>query len=182
MEKYPFFEVDNIYGNPYPMRTNFMTLLSYLVADSSLTLPASKSTWVPQADRMVIGNEERGAIGGTFWSITSHLSSASSGLANIDLALEMMDEKSREKFKGKIMWIENKLKKEREFHRAISANYKDKTMQNMVEIRYRMHLYWYEQKIQQCEIHLAHTKEVWITGNNRIRLSHLLYLIGIKSE
>ena len=50
---------------------------------------------------MVIGNEERGAIGGTLLSITSHSSSTSSRLPNIDLAQEMLDEESKEKLKGK---------------------------------------------------------------------------------
>ena len=30
----------------------------------------------------------------------------------------------------------------------------------MEEIRYRMHLYWYKQKIWQCEILLAHTGSI----------------------
>ena len=42
------------------------------MADNNLILPAAKSTWVPQADRVVIRNEERGATGGTPLSITSH--------------------------------------------------------------------------------------------------------------
>ena len=33
-------------------------------------------------------------------------------------------------------------------------------MQNMEETRYRMHLYWYKQKIRQCEILLAHTGSI----------------------
>ena len=37
------------------------------------------------------------------------------------------------------------------------ANYDDETVQNKEETRYRMHLYWYEQKIRQCEVLLAHT-------------------------
>ena len=32
------------------------------VADSSLTLPVAKSTWVPQVERMIIENEERGLL------------------------------------------------------------------------------------------------------------------------
>ena len=56
-----------------------------LMADNSLTLPAAQSTQVPQVDRMVVGNEERGAIGGTPLSITSCSSSTSSELANIEL-------------------------------------------------------------------------------------------------
>ena len=79
----------------------------------------AESTWVPQADRMVVGNEERGAIGGIPLSITSHSSSTSSLLANIDLTQKMLDEESREKLKGEIRQIENMLRKEREFHRAI---------------------------------------------------------------
>ena len=38
---------------------------SPLGADSCLPLQAAESTWVPQVDRMVIGNEERGAVGET---------------------------------------------------------------------------------------------------------------------
>ena len=48
---------------------------------------------------MVVGNEERGAIGGTSLSITSHLSSTSSGLASVDLTKELLDEESRKKSK-----------------------------------------------------------------------------------
>ena len=128
-----------------------------LVADSGFTLLAAMSTQVPQVDRMFIGNEERGAIGGTPLGITSCSLSTSSGMANIDLTQEILDEKSREKLKGKIGQIENKLKKERELHRAMLANYKNETMQDMEETRYRMHLYQYKQKIQQCEILLAYT-------------------------
>ena len=79
-------------------------------------------------DKMFIGNEQRGAIGGTLLSITPHSSSTSSGLASIDLTQEMLDQESREKFKGKIWQIENKLKKEREFHRATLANFEDETI------------------------------------------------------
>ena len=71
-------------------------------ADNSLTLLAAGYTQVPQMDRMVIGNEERGAIGGTPLGITSCSSSASSRLANIDLTHEMLDAVSKEKLKGKI--------------------------------------------------------------------------------
>ena len=68
-----------------------------LVADNSLTLAAAECTWVPQVDTMVIGNKERGAIGGTPLSINSHLSSTSSRLANIDFTQDILDEESREK-------------------------------------------------------------------------------------
>ena len=71
-------------------------------ADNSLTLPAAKSTQVPQADRVVIRNEEENATRGTPLSITSHSSSMSSGLASIDLTQEMLDDESREKLKGKV--------------------------------------------------------------------------------
>ena len=111
---------------------------SSLGPDSCLTLPAVKSTQVPQVNRMVIGNEERCAVGGTPLSITSHSSNTSSGLANIDLTQEMLDKESRGKLKGKIRQIENKLKKEREFLRAILANYKDETMLRKEKTRYRM--------------------------------------------
>ena len=67
-----------------------------LMADNNLTLPAAESTQVPQAERVVIRIEERGATGGTSLSITSHSSSTSSGLAHIDLTQEMLDEESRE--------------------------------------------------------------------------------------
>ena len=70
-----------------------------LMADNSLTLPAAESAWVPQADRVVVGNEERDAIGGTPLSITSCPSSTSSRLANIDLSQETLDKESREKLK-----------------------------------------------------------------------------------
>ena len=69
------------------------------MANSSLTLLVAKSTLVPQADRVVVRSEERGATGGTPLSITSHSLSMSSGLASIDLTQEMLDEKSREKSK-----------------------------------------------------------------------------------
>ena len=51
------------------------------MADNSLTLPAAKSTQVPQVDRVVVGNEERGATGGTPLSITSLSLSTSNGVA-----------------------------------------------------------------------------------------------------
>ena len=51
------------------------------VGDISLTLSAAESTLVPQVDRMVIGNEERSATGGTPLSITSHSSNTSSGFS-----------------------------------------------------------------------------------------------------
>ena len=105
-------------------------------------MPAAESIWVPQADRLVVGNEERCVIEGTPLSITSHSLSTSSGLASIDLTQEMLDEESREKLKGKMRQLERKLNKEREFHRAILTNYEDETVQNMEETRYRMHLYW----------------------------------------
>ena len=54
--------------------------------------------------------------------------STSSGLANIDLSQEMLDEESREKHRGKIRQLQSKLKKEREFNRAILANYMDETV------------------------------------------------------
>ena len=73
-----------------------------LGADSSLTLLEAKSTWVPQVDRMVIGNEKRDDVGGTPLSITSHSSSTSSRLANIGITQEMLDKESKEKLKGKI--------------------------------------------------------------------------------
>ena len=92
-------------------------------------------------------------------NITSHSSSTSSHLAYIDLTQEMLHEESKEKLKGKIRLIEDKLK-EREFHRAILANYKDETMQNMEETMYRMYLYQYNQKTQQYEITLAHTGSI----------------------
>ena len=99
MEKYgtPCFGVNRITSDIYAMEANSMTLISERatimtqvrsstwaspqyqsqvfippsVADSSLTLPAAKSTQVPQMDRMVIWNEERDAIGGTPLSIMS---------------------------------------------------------------------------------------------------------------
>ena len=67
------------------------------MAGNNLTLPAVKSTQVPQAERMVIRNEERGATGGTLSSITPHSSSTSSELTSIDLTQETLDEEGREK-------------------------------------------------------------------------------------
>ena len=93
-------------------------------------------------------------------SITSHSSSMSSGLASIDLTQEMLDEESREKLKGKQKQLENKLKKEREFHRTILVNYEDETVWDMEETRCRMHVYCNKQKIQQCKILLAHTGSI----------------------
>ena len=40
------------------------------MAGNNLTLPAVKSTWVPQAEKVHIRNEDRGATGGTPLSIT----------------------------------------------------------------------------------------------------------------
>ena len=115
MEKYgaPFCGLDKITSDLYVMEAYSMTLISeratsmlqvgtstgvssqypcqvfspLLVADNSLILPAAKSTGVSQADRMFVGNEcwKTGAVGGIPLSITSHSSSMSSGLANIDL-------------------------------------------------------------------------------------------------
>ena len=74
-------------------------LSSPLVADNNLTLPAAESTQVPQAERVVIRNEERGATADTLLSITSLSSSTSSGFASIDLTQETLDEESRENLK-----------------------------------------------------------------------------------
>ena len=84
-------------------------------------------------------------------STISYSLSTSSGLANIDLPMQTLDEESMENLKGKIRQVNSKLKKKREFHMAILANYEDETMQNMEETRYMMHLFQYIQKIQQCE-------------------------------
>ena len=119
-----------------------------LMADNNLTLPAAKSTLVPKADRVIARNEEWSATGGTPLSITSCSLSMNSGLASIDLSQEMLDKESRGKLKGKIKWLGSKLKREREFHSAILGNYEEETVQDMEETRYRMHLYWYKQKIQ----------------------------------
>ena len=123
-----FFGVDRITSDLYAMETTSMILISeratimLLVCTlagassqypfqvftppsedyNSLTLLAATSTLLTEVDRMVVGNEERGAIGGTHLSITSHLMSTSSGLAGIDLTQETLDEKSREKLKGKM--------------------------------------------------------------------------------
>ena len=109
---------------------------------------------------MVIGNEERGTVRGTPLSITSHSSSTSSRLAKIYLTQEMLEEQNREKLKVKVRQPKNRLKKEREFYRAMLANYEDETIQNMEETRYRMHLYQYKEKIWWCEILLAHTVSI----------------------
>ena len=83
---------------------------------------------MPQAERLVIKNEERGATGGIPLSITSCSSSKSSGLASIDLTQEILDEESREHLKGKLKWLESKLKKERKFHRTILVNYENEAL------------------------------------------------------
>ena len=63
---------------------------------------------------------------------------------------------------SKVRWLQSTLKKEREFHRGILANYEDETVQNMEETRYRMHPSRYKQKIRQCEILLAHPGSIQI--------------------
>ena len=93
MEKYgtPFFGKDRVTSDLYAMEANSMTLISkqvtimpqaststgvspkypsqvfspLLVADNSLTLPAAEATQISQVDGLFIGNEERGATGGT---------------------------------------------------------------------------------------------------------------------
>ena len=126
IEKYgtPFFGVDRITSDLYAMEANSMTLISEretimpqvstfagvisqypfqvfspLMADNSLTLLSAESSQMPQADRVVVGNEERGAIGGTPLCITSYSSRTGSRLANIDLPQETLDEESRENSK-----------------------------------------------------------------------------------
>ena len=42
----------------------------HLMANNNLTLPVAESTWVPQADRVVGRNGEKGTTGGTPLSIT----------------------------------------------------------------------------------------------------------------
>ena len=89
IQKYgtPFFRVDKITGYLSAMEVTSMTLIAEratfmpqvitsvgviskylsqvlshpLMADNNLTLPEAESTWVPQADRLVAGNEEKGA-------------------------------------------------------------------------------------------------------------------------
>ena len=99
--------------------------------------------------------EMKGVTGGTHLSITSCSLNMSSGLASNDLIQETLDE--YEKLKGKIKLLESKLKKEREFHSTMYGNYVDETVWDMVETKYRMHLYQYKQKIWQCKILLPHT-------------------------
>ena len=98
-----------------------------LIADSNLSLPAAKSTQVPQADSVVVGMK-RGATGGTSLSITSQSSNTCSGLASIDLTQKTLDEESREKLKGKMKQLKNKLNKEKEFHSAMLVFYEDETV------------------------------------------------------
>ena len=62
------------------------------MANHSLTLQAAKSTQVAQVDRVLVGNEERGATGGSPLSINSTLFSMSSGYTIIDLTQDMLDE------------------------------------------------------------------------------------------
>ena len=50
-----------------------------LMSENNLTLPAAEAIQVPQANRVVVVNEEKGATGGTHLSITSHSSSTSMG-------------------------------------------------------------------------------------------------------
>ena len=69
------------------------------MADNRLTLLAAKSTWVPQADRVVVGNEEIGVTGGPALSITSHSLSMCNALATTDLTQEMVDEEKNKKVK-----------------------------------------------------------------------------------
>ena len=64
------------------------------------------------------------------------------------------------KLKGKISLLKSMLKKERQFHRAILANYEDEIVRNMEETRYRMHLCPYKQKIWEYEILLVHTGSI----------------------
>ena len=127
------------------------------MADNNLALPAVESTRVPQTDRVVTRNEEKGATGGTPLHITSCSSSTSIGLASINLTQKTLDKESKENLKGKINYLESKLKREREVHSAMLGTYDDETAQDMEETRYRMYLCWYKQKIQQCKILLDHT-------------------------
>ena len=134
MEKYgtPFFGVDRITSDLCAMEATFMTLISEmatimpqvstlvgvtshypsealsppLMAHNNITLQTAKSTQVPQPERVVMRNKEKGVTAGNLLSITSHLSSTSSGLASIDLTQKTLDEESREKLKGKIKWQE----------------------------------------------------------------------------
>ena len=120
------FRVDRITGDLYIMEATSMALISErktfmpqvttsvgvifqypsqvlsspLMADNKLTLPAAESTQMPQADRVITGNEEKGAIGGTPLSITSHSSSMNIGLGSINLTQEMLNEESGEKTTG----------------------------------------------------------------------------------
>ena len=70
------------------------------MADNNLTLPAAKSTQVPQAERLAIGNKETGATGGTSLNVTSHSSSTSSWLTNIGFTEEILHEENWEKLKS----------------------------------------------------------------------------------
>ena len=74
------------------------------MAKNNLTLPAAGSTQGPQTERVTIGNEERGATGGTTLSITSCLLSMSTGLASIDLTQKMLDQESRKCDGAKSSW------------------------------------------------------------------------------
>ena len=101
MEKYgtPFFRVDRITSDLCAIEAASMTLISEratimcqvstsagvisqypsevyspppLMADNNPTLTATESTWVLKAERVVVGNKERGATEGSSFSITSH--------------------------------------------------------------------------------------------------------------
>ena len=130
-----------------------------LMADINLTLPKTISTWVPQTEWVVIRNEEV-SLEAPLWAIYLVYKVHVVGLTIIDLTQETLDAESREKLKGKLKLLESKLKKEKEFHRTILANYEDEAVQDMEETRYRMHLKQYKQKIWQCKILLTHTGSI----------------------
>ena len=77
---------------------HFQVFTPASMTDNNLTLLVAKSTLVPQADRAVVANEERGATGGIPLSISSCSLSTSNRLASIDLTQEKLDEESRGKF------------------------------------------------------------------------------------
>ena len=72
----------------------------------------------------------------------------------------MLDEESRGKLKCKMKHLKSKLRKEREFHRAMLTNYEDETVWDMKENMYRMLLYQNKPQIWQCKIFLAHNGSI----------------------
>ena len=100
--------------------------------------------------------DERSAVRSTPFNVVSYFSSGSCGIARGDLTHEMLGEGSRNSILGKEQKLKNKLEKEREHHLSILESYLNETLRNIEETCYRMHLYWFQKKIKQYEILVAH--------------------------